>query len=552
MQHRLTNSGFPWCNKQRLVKKTRCFAKKFALCDLDYHYNPVLATAQHTYMAHLEKTAVVVHKASDAYYPKQAPFHPDRRYPEYSFSGYSSERNPVYEAVRACLHAARLNHEHYGTPAWNPLKDLVHPGETVLLKPNLIKEYHPRDAEGWQYVVTHGSIIRAVADYVSKALEGRGKIIVADAPHTDSSFEAIVHTLGLDVIRDFYCAEGLDFELIDLRQEEWTTRNGVIISRRRRLGDPNGYIAFDLDKYSEFADHPGAGRYVGADYDIGELNRHHSAGRHEYLIAASAILCDVMFSLPKLKTHKKAGVTLSLKNLVGINGDKNWLPHHTEGDPSHGGDEHPSPDYKHKLERALVPMFYQLSVRVPVIGSWLHRQARRLGIHLFGDTEKVIRSGNWWGNDTVWRMCLDINKIILYGNPDGTLRPDIPESRKRHYVLVDGVIAGEGRGPMNPDPVPAGILVLGLHPASVDAACAYLMGYDPERIPIVRQAFRCGRYRLAEWNWRDVRLISNRGEWNGLLSNIPDETTFHFEPHFGWKGQIERPSGSGTALRTRS
>jgi hypothetical protein len=66
------------------------------------------------------------------------------------------------------------------------------------------------------------------------------------------------------------------------------------------------------------------------------------------------------------------------------------------------------------------------------------------------------------------------------------------------------------------------------------------MGYDPEKIPIVRQAFRCRHYPLAEWDWRDVKLISNMTDWNGYLSKIPDEATFHFEPHFGWKGHIER------------
>ena len=32
-------------------------------------------------------------------------------------------------------------------------------------------------------------------------------------------------------------------------------------------------------------------------------------------------------SLPKLKTHKKAGITCALKNLIGINGNKEYLPH---------------------------------------------------------------------------------------------------------------------------------------------------------------------------------------------------------------------------------
>ncbi len=488
---------------------------------------------------------VYVYEASGQTYPEKAPFHPDTPYPEYGFDGLSGERNVVYEALRFCFRMAGLDVEHYDTPSWNPLRNLIRPGEAVLLKPNLVKEHHPRDSKGWQYTLTHGSVIRAVADYVWKALDGRGKVIVADAPQTDSSFDEIARILGLDVIRDFYLAQELDFELLDLRREEWVNRGGVIVSRYRLPGDPNGYIAFDLGDYSEFVGHGGTGRYYGADYDAEEVNRHHSNGRHEYLIAGSAIQCDVIFSLPKLKTHKKAGITVSLKNLVGVNGDKNWLPHHTEGDPSIGGDEHPNPGTKHRVERSLIPLFRQLALRVPGLGPWIFRQARLLGSRIFGDTEQVVRSGNWWGNDTVWRMCLDLNKILLYGNQDGTLRPGKPENRKRHYVLVDGIIAGQGAGPMNPDPVPAGILVFGLHPASVDAACAYLMGYDPERIPIVRQAFHCQHYPLAEWDWQDVQLVSNRPEWNGPLPDISNEATFHFEPHFGWKGHIERTTTPG-------
>ena len=208
--------------------------------------------------------------------------------------------------------------------------------------------------------------------------------------------------------------------------------------------------------------------------------------------------------------------------------------------PDDPGDEHPSPDAKHQIERALVRRLRRLSLGLPGIGTWIHRQARRVGRTLFGDTEDVIRSGNWWGNDTVWRMCLDLNKIVLYGNPDGTLRPQTPPNRKRHYVLVDAIVAGEGRGPMNPDPVSAGTVLFGLHGAGVDAACACLMGFDPQKIPIVRQAFCCRRYPLAEWDWHDVRLLSNRPAWCGPLAEIPPGATFHFSPHFGWKGHIER------------
>ena len=483
---------------------------------------------------------VAIYRSQCASYPNRAPFHPGQRFPEAMFPEVSVEANHAYEAVRACLLIAGLDVEHQTTPAWNPLRGLIRPGETVLLKPNLIKERHPREPLGWQCMLTHGSIVRAVADYVWKALDGRGRIIVADAPQTDSSFDAVVRVLGLDAVRDFYRAGGLDFDLIDLRRAEWMNRGGVIVSRRPLPGDPRGNIAFDLGERSEFVAHGGTGRYYGADYDTGQVNAHHSQGRHEYLIAASAIECDVLFNLPKLKTHKKDGITVGLKNLVGINGDKNWMPHHTEGEPSDGGDEHPGGNLKHRAERAMIPYFWGLSRRIPGLGPWIYQQARRFGTGVFGDTEVVVRSGNWWGNDTVWRMCLDLNKLVLYGERNGSLRDETLQNRKRHYVLVDGLIAGEGRGPVNPDPVPAGLVVFGVQAVHVDTVCAWLMGFDPERIPIIRQAYRCRRYPLVQGDWRDVILASNQQEWNGVIAELDEQTTLRFEPHFGWKGRIER------------
>jgi uncharacterized protein (DUF362 family) len=485
---------------------------------------------------------VAVRTMVGAEYPQHPPFHPSVDYPEYAFGACSASSNNTYSGVRACLAQAGLDATHVGLSCWNPFRNLISPGETVLLKPNFVKEAHPRYETGWRCVLTHGSVIRAVSDYVWKALDGRGRIVVGDAPQSDSSFSGVSSILGLDVIAEFYRSQGLDFQVIDFRREEWSNIGGVASERRSLPGDPSGYVPVDLGHHSEFADHCGGGRYYGADYDSSVVNRHHTEGRHEYLISGSAIECDVMFSLPKLKTHKKAGITVSLKNLVGINGDKNWLPHHTEGDPRVGGDERPCADAKQRLERASVGWLRQLSLRFPGLGPMIHRCARRVGRKVFGDTEDVIRSGNWWGNDTTWRMCLDLNKILLYANSDGTMRPGVPENRKRHYVLVDAIMAGEGRGPMNPDPMPAGMVLFGTNPASVDAACAVLMGFDPDRIPIVRQAFRCRHYPLVDWDWQDVELRGNEPAWNGRLADIPDESTLHFKPHFAWAGHIERTS----------
>jgi uncharacterized protein (DUF362 family) len=491
----------------------------------------------------LSENSVIVWRGEGTEYSRQAPYSPSHSYPEYSFGDKESESNPAYDAVRGCFHLAGLDEARFGKAEWNPLRDLIRPGETVLLKPNMVHQRHPRDPEGWCYVITHGSVIRAVADYVWKAIGPKGKIILADAPQTDASFSEMTRLLGLDAIRDFYTTRGLSFEIIDLRQEEWTTRGDVIVERCKLPENSYGSIAFDLGDASEFADHRGAGHYYGADYDAGIVNRHHSGGRHEYLIAGCAIKCDVIFSLPKWKTHKKAGVTASLKNLVGVNADKNWLPHHTEGNPAAGGDEHPNPDLKHRTERKLVSAVRDISRSVPVVGPWVHRLARSAGKQVFGDTESTIRSGNWFGNDTVWRMCLDLNKIVAYGNADGSLREPVAANRKRHYVLVDGIIAGQGRGPLNPDPLPAGVVLFGIDPPSVDAACAYLMGFDPAKISIVAHAFKSREFPLSTHSWRDITLRSNHAAWNRGLAEIAYNDTLHFAPHFGWKGHIEQSAG---------
>lgn len=491
----------------------------------------------------LDSKRVFVEEAESAAYPAASPFHPDSAYAEYPFAAVGNERNLVYSTLRHCFVRAGLDAERLGTSAWNPLSELIKPGETVLLKPNLIKESHPYDPNGWRYIITHGSIVRAVGDYVWKAIGSNGKVIIADAPQTDSSFAKIVKVSGLDTIRDFYCSMGLKTELLDLRREEWTSQDGVVVHRRKLPRDPYGAVAFDLGDSSAFQSHRGAGHYYGADYDSGETNFRHQDGRHQYLIAQVAVDCDVFINLPKLKTHKKAGITVALKNLVGVNADKNWLPHHTEGDPARGGDEHPEYCLSHRIERVALRNLQKLSLRVPVVGPVLHRQFHRTGARIFGDSDSVIRNGNWYGNDTAWRMCLDLNRIVLYGSTDGSLRDNTPRNRKRYYTIVDGIIGGEGRGPMNPDPVDARVIIFGLHPASVDAACACLMGFDPDKIPIVREAFAEEPYRLAEWRWQDVEILSNRGEWCTVLSSFDESASLRFEPHFGWKGHIERTSG---------
>ena len=218
----------------------------------------------------------------------------------------------------------------------------IRPGDRVVLKPNLVKEGKETDKNEWKCVVTSPELIRYVANYVCEKLGGKGEVYICDAPQTDSSFEQIDKKLGLTKIAsDCTSKYGVPVRIIDLRNEEWTSEKGIITHKKKLAGDPNGTVLFNLEKNSLFYGHKGEGNYFGADSNYEELNKHHQGTIQEYLLCATPIMADVVISLPKMKTHKKTGVTLSIKNFVGITADKNYLPHHTWGSPKHGGDDYP-------------------------------------------------------------------------------------------------------------------------------------------------------------------------------------------------------------------
>jgi len=97
----------------------------------------------------------------------------------------------------------------------------------------------------------------------------------------------------------------------------------VTVSKKQLPGDPSGTTHVRLDAASEFVGYHGQGRLYGASFDMAETNAKHNGTRHEYLLCRTPMDADVFINLPKLKTHKKVGVTCALKNLVGINANKN-------------------------------------------------------------------------------------------------------------------------------------------------------------------------------------------------------------------------------------
>ena len=99
-------------------------------------------------MACLSDRRVIVYSGEGGDYPGTPPFHPQVRYPEYCWAETGAEPNLAYQVVRECFHLAGLDEGRYGTPDWSPLADLIHRNETVLLKPNMVHQQHPRDPQG--------------------------------------------------------------------------------------------------------------------------------------------------------------------------------------------------------------------------------------------------------------------------------------------------------------------------------------------------------------------------------------------------------------------
>lgn len=415
--------------------------------------------------------------------------------------------------------------------------DFIRPGDRVVLKPNWVKEHDERrpGPNQWEHVITHPAVIEAVACWVAEKLKGDGSVLVCDAPQTDSSFAMLVQYC--DLLQLFTrCKKrfpNVDFKLLDLRPEEWHAVDGVTVSRTKLKGDPLGNTLVRLNEASEFVDYSGQGRLYGASYDMAETNAKHNGQRHEYLLCTTPMEADVLINLPKLKTHKKVGVTCALKNLVGINANKNWLPHHTEGTPDEGGDQFAVSTPKARLEHSWMGTAKRWLKNRPVM-SRLFIPVKKMGRLVFGDTQRVVRSGNWHGNDTCWRMVLDLNKCLFFFDGSGQRRT----KPLRYLAVVDGIVAGEGNGPMAPDPKPCGVVMAGVHPVAVDCVAAELMGFDWRKLRLLKNSYNLRELSFVPFSPEAIEVISNNAAWSGKFEHV--ENTFQFRPHFGWVNAIEK------------
>jgi len=90
-------------------------------------------------------------------------------------------------------------------------------------------------------------------------------------------------------------------------------------------------------------------------------------------------------------------------------------------------------------------------------------------------------------------MVLDLNRILLYGRIDGSLS-DVPQ--RNIYSLTDGIIAGEGEGPLAPSPIVLGAVSFSSSSPYADLVHCALMRLAWQKIPLVRQSY-ANNYRYS-------------------------------------------------------
>jgi uncharacterized protein (DUF362 family) len=497
----------------------------------------------------LHKRLVAVVQSEKPFgYPSDAPFNPPEVYPEYMFreSGVDPG-NHVYPAVRRALRLMGLDAMNFGSPAWNPIGNIVGTGATVIVKVNFVKHFHPDgDRAVVDHMLTHPAVIRPVIDYALRAVGMNGQVLIVDTPLQKADVARILELTQMDRVLDFYRIEGKPVRFIDMRDERLIMDpvTDQVAQTKKLPGDPNGSVVVRMDKESAFAELDGGDPvyHTLADHSYDHLdpytnakgltNLHHNPERHEYRIGRTFLLADAIISVPKLKTHKKAGVTLNLKSAIGITVGKEYMPHHRPGSPP-VGDAFPTPPprqfLKSRRRRVTILEMKRIVNMVPggkrVFGviRWIIRGILKIRPQ---EWPQYIEHGDWYGNDTIWRTIVDLNKILLYCDNNGVLRS---EPQRAYLSVIDGIIGHQGEGPMTGYGKDSGVIIGGFAPLTVDVVAARVMGFDPARIPQLRYSDK--KYFLG-YNCDDNIEITT----GGSLANLP---TLNFVPPKGWLGHVE-------------
>jgi uncharacterized protein (DUF362 family) len=482
----------------------------------------------------------------DVEYPQRPPFDPAEQYPEIFLRDVYAEidkTNRIYGIVRDLLYGLKLDFKNFGRPEWNPLSDLVGEGQTILIKPNLVTHKHMRGDNAVFCTVTHPSIIRVFIDYALFAVGRSGRIIVGDTPIENCDFDILCDIVGLRQMVTQLKNRGYDnLELIDFRTYKTTQNLDSTVIRTDLPGDPRGYTNIDLGRSSLFQnleDTLGEQNYYTlGDHSVDHMNprenrpglpnNYHYSGTHIYRIPNSILSSDLVINIAKLKTHKFSGVTLCLKNAIGICQGKEYLPHRRPGSVKDGGDSFPKlPSFRYVGSLRLKRAFYKILGKSAT--NFIHTIYRSIiPSKLPHEVYMEPLFGDWYGNDTVWRTTLDLNLILFHADVNGI---DLTRRMRNYLGFIDGIMGMDHEAPMAGLPVRSNILIAGRDPVAVDTLGTYLMGFDPGKIPTITgpRAEQC-------WALGDIKLDRHQVIGNTSL----EEARSKFVATKGWQNLLKQ------------
>ena len=349
-------------------------------------------------------------------------------------------------------------------------------GKKVLLKPNWVRE----ELKGSDFIClrTNDNLLLCLLEEI---LILRPKcVMIADAPVQGCNWEKMITFKFMNQVEALGHKYGTDIVVKDFRRTVADVANNTYI---RGQNSDSEYLIFDMSDQSWLEPiTTEKNRFRVTCYNPDRMAEVHHKGMHKYCIAKDFFLADVVITVPKLKTHRMAGMTNALKLLVGINGDKDYLPHHRIGSLSEGGDNYKNKSFLRSFGNWLTDEGNRH------IGTNKGRFLKKLGAgfwQLSRPDKATMGNAGWYGNDTIWRTVMDINTIALFGDVNGNLH-DTPQ--RQLFTIMDGIIGGQGDGPLHPDPAPLGILAYSDNPYLMDVVAGHLYHLNHDRIPLLREA----------------------------------------------------------------
>lgn len=467
-------------------------------------------------------------------YPKDN-FNPSKVYPEYLFSEeIQNDSNDVYDMIRNCLKNMELDKENFGKKTWNPLSKFIKPGDRVIIKPNWVMHFneakHVKE-NSIECLVTHPSCLRAICDYCLIALKGKGEVIIGDAPMQDCDLPVLLERAKFNRILEFYQRRNQPVKFLDFRKYQSTfDSNKVIINKI--FQDTEG-IDVDMGNLSMHERRNGKRIYQVDNYDRNETKFYHNENNHIYSINKTVLSSDVIINFCKPKSHRLAGFTAAMKNMVGIAYHKASLPHRAEGSLDEGGDA-----YLHKSSvKRIIDKILDKKIEHENRGSIALATIDR---YLYGALlimERIIGKdpyikGIWYGNDTIWRTVVDLNYIEQYADKNGIIQ-DLPQRKILNFA--DMIVAGEHNGPCQPEPKDLGIILTSENAIAMDMVICKIMGFGYTSIPMIKGLLNHEADYLFGNCTKNINIISNKNGLNRSLEEIVFNKKWNFKPHDMWK-----------------